>query len=91
MNKYLTISSCVQEDAPLSGQDIPTDTEFLVRSPEVTSVIRKQLAPAIRDLMHHGLGQVATITHQSILLLAIIFFILLLLHAAGCRHQDATD
>jgi len=49
--------SHTKEDAPLSGQDIPTDTEFLVRSPEVTSVIRKQLAPAIRDLMHHGLGQ----------------------------------
>jgi len=46
-------------DDPLAeGKDeIPTDTEFLVRSPEVTAIIRKELAVAIRDLMHHGLGQ----------------------------------
>jgi len=46
-------------DDPLAeGKDeIPTDTEFLVRSPEVTAIVRKELAVAIRDLMHHGLGQ----------------------------------
>ena len=33
------------------------DTEWLVRSPGVTSIVRKELAPAIRDLVHHGLGQ----------------------------------
>eukprot|EP00092_Neocalanus_flemingeri_P067438 GFUD01082319.1.p1 GENE.GFUD01082319.1~~GFUD01082319.1.p1 ORF type:complete len:634 (-),score=187.67 GFUD01082319.1:90-1991(-) len=46
-------------DDPLAGgkDEIPTDTEFLVRSPEVTAIVRKELAVAIRDLMHHGLGQ----------------------------------
>ena len=33
------------------------DTEWLVRSPGGTSIVRKELAPAIRDLVHHGLGQ----------------------------------
>ena len=33
------------------------DTEWLVRSPGVTSIVRKELATAIRDLVHHGLGQ----------------------------------
>jgi len=46
-------------DDPLAEgkDDIPTDTEFLVRSPTVTAIVRKELAMAIRDLMHHGLGQ----------------------------------
>jgi len=46
-------------DDPLAEgkDDIPTDTEFLVRSPQVTAIVRKELAVAIRDLMHHGLGQ----------------------------------
>ena len=49
-------------DDPLAEgkDDIPTDTEFLVRSPQVTAIVRKELAVAIRDLMHHGLGQVVT-------------------------------
>ena len=47
------------DDQMAEGKDeIPTDTEFLVRSPEVTAIVRKELAVAIRDLMHHGLGQV---------------------------------
>ena len=47
------------DDPMAEGKDeIPTDTEFLVRSPEVTAIVRKELAVAIRDLMHHGLGQV---------------------------------
>ena len=37
--------------------EIPTDTEFLVRSPQVTAMVRKELAVCIRDLIHHGLGQ----------------------------------
>jgi len=46
------------EDPLVEGKDeIPTDTEFLMRSPEVTAIVRKELAVAIRDLMHHGLGQ----------------------------------
>jgi len=46
------------DDPMAEGKDeIPTDTEFLVRSPEVTAIVRKELAVAIRDLMHHGLGQ----------------------------------
>ena len=40
-----------------SGQEEEEDTEWLVRSPGVTSIVRKELAPAIRDLVHHGLGQ----------------------------------
>ena len=38
-------------------EEIPTDTEFLVRSPLVTAMVRKELAVCIRDLIHHGLGQ----------------------------------
>ena len=38
-------------------EDREEDTEWLVRSPGVTSIVRKELAPAIRDLVHHGLGQ----------------------------------
>ena len=38
-----------------SGEE--EDTEWLVRSPGVTNIVRKELAPAIRDLVHHGLGQ----------------------------------
>ena len=37
-----------------------TDTEWLVRSPGVTTIVRKELAPAIRDLVHHGLGQASS-------------------------------
>ena len=38
-------------------EDREEDTEWLVRSPGVTNIVRKELAPAIRDLVHHGLGQ----------------------------------
>lgn len=32
--------------------------EYLMSSPAITAVVRKELAPAIRDLMQHGLNQV---------------------------------
>lgn len=41
-----------------SGEE-ERDTEWLVRSPGVTAIIRRELAPAIRDLVHHGLGHSA--------------------------------
>ena len=54
------------DDPLVEGKDeIPTDTEFLVRSPEVTAIVRKELAVAIRDLMHHGLGQVTPLPTLS--------------------------
>ena len=42
----------------MEANDVLHDTEFLKRSREVTAIVRKELAVALRDLMHHGLGQV---------------------------------
>ena len=44
-------------DTDDTTDDNNDDTEFLVRSPYVTNIVRKDLAVAIRDLVHHGLGQ----------------------------------
>ena len=51
---------CCRTDSRTEGDTTDTDsadTEFLVRSPEVTAIVRKELAVAIRDLIHHGLYQ----------------------------------
>ena len=40
--------------------------DFLMASPQVTSIVRKELAIAIRDLMHHGLIQVKKTFSKSI-------------------------
>ena len=47
----------IQEE-PGGGDDIPLDTELLARSPQLTGLVRRELVPALRDLLHHGLGQV---------------------------------
>ena len=47
----------VEEKKAGTEDEIPFDTEFLVRSPQVTALVRKELAVCIRDLIHHGLGQ----------------------------------
>ena len=46
---------CRQVEEKVGEEEIPT--EFLVRSPRVTAMVRKELAVCIRDLIHHGLGQ----------------------------------
>lgn len=46
------------EETEVEANDVLHDTEFLKRSREVTAIVRKELAVALRDLMHHGLGQV---------------------------------
>ena len=57
------VSTC----APVSNEDDDGDTrdvndddlEYLKSSHKVTAVVRKELTPAIRDLMMHGLIQVS--------------------------------
>jgi len=51
------LKSYIQEE-PGGGDDIPLDTELLARSPQLTGLVRRELVPALRDLLHHGLGQV---------------------------------
>ena len=46
---------CRLVEEKVGEEEIPT--EFLVRSPRVTAMVRKELAVCIRDLIHHGLGQ----------------------------------
>lgn len=41
------------------------EPEFLMSSPAVTSVARRELAPAIRDLMQHGLIQGGSLASSS--------------------------
>ena len=45
---------CVSTTTGASTDDEP---EFLMKSPRVTTIARKQLATAVRDLMQHGLIQ----------------------------------
>ena len=50
---------CRTEVAGQEGeQQEDQDREFLVRSARVTALVRRELAIALRDLVHHGLGQV---------------------------------
>ena len=51
------VDSRLVEDEVKTEGETPPDTEFLVRSPMVTAMVRKDLAVSIRDLIHHGLGQ----------------------------------
>ena len=52
------VNTDAKENAADDGDDDDNDgTEFLVRSPQVTSIVRRDLCVAIRDLIHHGLGQ----------------------------------
>ena len=44
-----------EEGRPPLAED--QDIEYLARSPRVTAVVRKELAVAVRDLIHHGLCQ----------------------------------
>ena len=46
---------CVSTTTGLSSTD--DEPEFLMKSPRVTTIARKQLATAVRDLMQHGLIQ----------------------------------
>ena len=61
LNRLVEVCSNVDcrlvEEKAGTEDEIPTDTEFLVRSPQVTAMVRKELAVCIRDLIHHGLGQ----------------------------------
>jgi len=45
------------EESKAEGDEELHDTEFLARSHQVTAIVRKELAVAVRDLMHHGLNQ----------------------------------
>ena len=49
---------CVSTTTGASTDDEP---EFLMKSPRVTTIARKQLATAVRDLMQHGLIQASTL------------------------------
>ena len=46
---------CVSTTTGVSSTD--DEPEFLMKSPRVTAIARKQLSTAIRDLMQHGLIQ----------------------------------
>ena len=49
---------CVSTTTGVSSTD--DEPEFLMKSPRVTTIARKQLATAVRDLMQHGLIQAST-------------------------------
>ena len=51
---------CVSTTTGASTDDEP---EFLMKSPRVTTIARKQLATAVRDLMQHGLIQASKQAH----------------------------
>lgn len=51
---------CVSTTTGASTDDEP---EFLMKSPRVTTIARKQLATAVRDLMQHGLIQASALGH----------------------------
>ena len=51
------VDSRLEEEEAKTEGETPLDTEFLVRSPLVTAIVRRELAVSIRDLIHHGLGQ----------------------------------
>ena len=57
MEKLLDACCNTEAKSTDSDEDKNIDTEFLVRSPLVTNIVRKDLSVAIRDLIHHGLGQ----------------------------------
>ena len=57
MDVCSNVDSRLVEDEARTVNETPTDTEFLVRSPSVTAIVRKELAVSVRDLIHHGLGQ----------------------------------
>ena len=57
MDVCSNVDSRLVEDEARTVDETPTDTEFLVRSPSVTAIVRKELAVSVRDLIHHGLGQ----------------------------------
>lgn len=54
-----TVECLTDTDCSTSmASEAETQPEYLMASPQVTSIARKELAPAIRDLIQHGLIQV---------------------------------
>jgi hypothetical protein len=42
----------------IGDSDLDSQPDYLVSSPSVTAVVRKELATSIRDLVQHGMVQV---------------------------------
>ena len=57
MDHMLDACSQVECVSTTTGASTDDEPEFLMKSPRVTTIARKQLATAVRDLMQHGLIQ----------------------------------